>query len=128
MPAGLNCAVKVIHFSYAGRDDEVGGANPTGTVLHQYIQGRIDAQLPKTDYSGQGLETARIFDGLFWGHELTMREQDEVEVISPPNHPYFGKRFRIEAHQFDSRHPAIKQGYHLVKLTRSQIAHAERFQ
>ena len=128
MPAGLNCKINVIRFDYSGRDDEVGGSNPTGTILHSFIDGRIDAQLPKTDYSGQGLETVRLFDGMFWGHELTMREQDEVEVVSPPNHPYFGKRFRIEAHQFDSRHPAIKQGYHLVKMTRSQIAHSEPLQ
>lgn len=128
MPAGLTLAVKVIRQDTSGGDDDVGGAVPTGTIIHLWVDGSIDPHIPKTDYSGQGLETIRTFDAMFWGNNLQIREQDEVEVVSPPNHQYFGKRFRVEAGQYDRRHPAIKQGYYLATLTRSQVAHSEWFQ
>lgn len=127
MPAGTNCSVNVIRFLYSS-DDDVGGANPSGTVLHSSIQARIDEELTDTAFIQQGLETRKVFSGTLWGWQLQVREQDEIEVVSPPNHKYFGKKFRVEDARYDSRHPAIKQNYVLVKLTRSQTAHREEFQ
>jgi len=127
MPAGTNCAVKVIRLVYAS-DDDVGGSNPSGTVLHESLQARIEEELTDTAFIQQGLETRKVFSGMLWGWQLRVREQDEIEVVSPPNHIYFGKKFRVEDARYDSRHPAIKQNYLLVKLTRSQIAHREEFQ
>lgn len=126
MPAGTNCKVRAWRLVYL--DDDVGGAYPSGTVLHESLDARIEEELTDTGFIQQGLQTTKVFSGLIWGNNLEIREQDEVEVVSPPNHRYYGKYFRVEDSRPDSRHPAIKQGYLLVKLTRSQIAHGEKFQ
>lgn len=127
MPAGTNCRVRVWRLvEYV--DDDVGGAVPSGTVLHESLEARIDQDLTDSNYYQQGLETIKTFSGLIWGHQLRIIEQDLIEVISPPNHDYYGKFFKVEDGRYDSRHPGVKQRYMLVKLTRSQIAHGERFQ
>ena len=128
MAAGFNCAVKFIRFVYNNTDDDVGGANPTGTVLHEWVDARIEEAPTRTDYLQQGLETIKIFPAMFWGHNLVFREQDECEVISPPNHEYFGKKFRVVSHTSPNNHPAQKRNVHLAKLTRSQISHSEPYQ
>ena len=127
MPTGLNCLVDIIRLVY-GNDDEVGGAYPTGTVLHHSITARIDEEPTNTMFLQQGLETKKIFSGMFWGHELAFREQDEVEVVSPPNHEYFGKRVRILSKNSSANHPAEKRNVFIVKLERSQISHGEPYQ
>jgi len=135
MPAGTNCRIKAIRLDYS-YDDDVGGATPSGTVLHESLAARIDEEMAdvgflrqnESTYRGQGIETKASFSGIIWGHNLGIREQDEIVIVSPPNHHYFGKYFRIEGVKYDNRHPGIKQGYLLVKMTRSQIAHSEPFQ
>lgn len=126
MSAGLNCQVKFIRFTYI--DDDVGGSYPTGTVLHNSIDARLDEDLANTFLLQQGLEVTKTFSAMFWGHKLTFREQDEVEVISPPNHKYYGKRFRVVSVTESSNHPAQKRNVWLAKLQRSQLAHAESYQ
>lgn len=132
MPAGPNCAINIIRFLYT--DDDVGGAMVTGTVLHSNLAARISDDFPdyvdKLDstYNGRGYETRKVFSGMIWGHNLQVLEQDQVEVISPPNHIYYGKKFRIVQTSYDNRHPGIKQNYLLVKLERNQISHTEAFQ
>lgn len=126
-PSGLNCSISVIRWLEV-TDDEVGGSNPTGTVLHQHLQARLEEDLIDSSFFQQGLETTKTFSGQIWGHELQLREQDEILVVSPPNHKYYNKRFRIKDARYDSRHPGIKQNYVLVKLTRSQISHSEPYQ
>lgn len=127
MPAGMNARVKIIRLVYTD-DDEVGGSYPSGVVLHESIQARIEQDLTDSSFFQQGLETRKTFSGMLWGYQLAVREQDELEVVSPPNHQYYGKRFRVEDARYDSSHPALKQNYLLVKLTRSQIAHREPYQ
>lgn len=127
MPAGVNLYVKFIRLTYS-QDDDVGGAYPTGTILHPWVAGRIEEAPARTDFLQQGLETRKIFSGMFWGNELNFREQDEVEIVSPPNHKYFGKRFRVISATEPNNHPAQKRNYYLAKLERSQIAHSEVYQ
>ena len=126
MKAGNNLRVKFIRMVYT--DDEVGGAYPTGTILHDGVEGRIDEEPTNTAFLQQGLETIKVFSAEFWGHQLTFREQDEVEVISPPNHEYFGKRFRVVSKTTSSNHPSQKRNMWMCKLTRSQISHGELYQ
>lgn len=127
MPSGLNCEVSIIRLTET-TDDDVGGANPTGTFIHQHLQARLEEDLIDSSFFQQGLETIKTFSGQIWGHNLQLREQDEVLVVSPPNHVYYNKRFRIKNAKYDSRHPAIKQNYVIVKLTRSQQSHREEYQ
>lgn len=127
MPAGSNCSVNIIRYTYPN-DDEVGGAYPSGTVLHTYLAARLDEEQTDVTFLQQGIQAQKAFSGIIWGWQLQVREDDDLEVVSPPNHKYFGKRFTIKDAVYDSRHPAIKQKYLLVKMTRSQIAHGENYQ
>ena len=126
MPAGLNCRIKVYRQVY--QDDDVGGSLASGTTLHESLEASIEQDLIDSGFYQQGLETIKTFSGMIWGYQLQVREQDEIEVVSPPNHVYYGKKFRVMEVRYDSRHPALKQNYLLVKLTRSQIAHSEPYQ
>ena len=126
-PAGTNCKVRVWRYTYPA-DDDVGGAYPSGTVLHESIEARLGEELTDTGFVQQGLQTQKTFSGMLWGNTLLVQEQDEIEVVSPPNHVYYRKFFRVEDSRYDSRHPSIKQNYLLVKLTRSQRAHGENYQ
>lgn len=126
MTAGMNLHFRIIRMVYS--DDEVGGSYPTGTILHDNIEGRLDEEPVRTEYLQQGLETKKIFSAMLRGHNLAVREQDEIVVTSPPNHRYYGKYFRVITHEISNNHPAQKRNVHLLKLARSQIAHAEVFQ
>lgn len=126
MPAGMNCRVKVFRLVYL--DDDVGGSVASGTTIHESLDAFVEQDLIDSGFFQQGLETIKTFSGMIWGHNLQVREQDEIEIVSPPNHKYYGKKFRVMDSRYDSRHPAIKQNYLLVKLTRSQIAHGESIQ
>lgn len=126
MPAGLNCLVNIIRLTTT--DDEVGGAYSTGTILYSGITARIDEEPTRTEFLQQGLETVKIFSGMFWGHNLVFREQDQIDVVSPPNHEYYGQRFRIVDKAGSSNHPAQKRNVWIVKLTRSQQSHGNNFQ
>ena len=127
MVAGLNCKVNVIRWIESS-DDEVGGVYPSGTYIHTSIDATIEEELTDPTFIQQGIQTKKTFSGMLWGHNLQVLENDDLEVVSPPNHRYFGKRFSVEDARYDSRHPAIKQSYLLVRLTRSQVAHREVFQ
>lgn len=127
MPAGMNLTVRIIRLVYS-QDDDIGGAAPSGTFLPENIQARITSDLPMSETLGQGLETIRTFSAMFWYPNLQMREQDEIEVTSPPNHPYYGHRFRVMALKNDSNHPSQKRDYWLAVLTRSVRAHRDEFQ
>lgn len=126
MPAGFNSRVKVLRLVY--NDDDVGGSVASGTTIHESLDAFIEQDLTDSGFYQQGLETVKTFSGMLWGYNLQVREQDEIEVVSPPNHKYYGKKFRVMDARYDSRHPALKHNYLLVKLTRSQIAHGENFQ
>ena len=127
MSAGLNCGISVIRLTETA-DDDVGGSNPTGTFIHQNLRARLEEDLIDSSFFQQGLETVKTFSGQIWGHNLLIREQDEILIVSPPNHKYINKRFRVRDVRYDGRHPAIKQNYVLVKMTRSQISHNENYQ
>lgn len=126
MTAGLNLHVRFLRLAYS-QDDEVGGSNPSGTVLHDWVEGRIEEDEAATAFFQQGLETKKTFSAMFRGN-LTFREQDEVEVISPPNHEYCGKRFRVLSKTGSSNHPAQKRNVWIAKLERAQLAHTNEFQ
>jgi len=128
MVAGSNLHVNFIRLVYNYTDDDIGGANPSGTVLHSFVEGRIQEEPTKTEFIQQGLETVKVFSAMFWGTELLFREQDEVEVVSPPNHRYFGQKFRVVSQTEPNNHPAQKRNYYLAKLVRSQIAHRNPYQ
>jgi hypothetical protein len=116
MTAGLNIKIDVWRMSTAA-DDEVGGAVVTGTVAYQDLAARLSPRRPSQLMLEQGLETERIFDLIVTGHDVTMRERDEVEVTWPPDHPLYANRFRVVGVQYPSR----RSKYGPLQFTLSRI-------
>lgn len=118
MRAGNNLLAKFWRKSYPV-NDIVGGALPSGTVTYENVQGRIQAATPIPAFAMQGVETSKIMIGTFFPGSLDIQEYDECEVTSPPNHPYFGFKFRIDTVQPPNYHPSDPRGVLILTMVRS---------
>lgn len=118
MRAGNNVRVRIIRYSYP-TDDEVGGAQPSGTVVLEGIEGRIQDSTPIPAFAIQGVETNKIVTGEFYPGTLDIREYDQCEITSPLNHPYIGLRMRIDTVQKPNYHPSDPRGVLLVTMVRN---------
>jgi hypothetical protein len=116
MVAGLNIRIDVWQMSTVA-DDDVGGAMITGTVLTQDLEARLSPRRPSQLMLEQGLETERIFDLIVAGHNVTVRERDEIEVVWPLDHPLYANRFRVVGVQYPSR----RAKYGPLQFTLSRI-------
>jgi len=128
MTAGLNAKFDVFRMESVG-DDEVGGAQVTGTLIYSRIPGRITEQEPEQLVLQQGLETTKIFDVILYDKypiDLDIRERDEVEVVAPYNHHYKDDRFRVIGARQSSLHPSDRRGNLLLTVTRSERAHVNQ--
>ena len=127
MAAGLNLNVDIWRFTYF--DDDVGGAVPSGTMTYHNVHSRrIDRllrsrKLPELTLDDQGLETQRYNLFMLFPSTLDVRENDEITIISPPNHPDIGKFFRVITLAREGYHPSDPRGYLIVSTRRSVIAH-----
>lgn len=125
MTAGLNTKVTIWRVSTSGQaDDSVGGAQPTGTVAHQNVLARIEANPEEQLLLQQGLETARTFNAVLVPGTLDIRERDELEITQPDDHIYYGVRFRIVGIRYSSHNRRDPRNYIMLSLTRSVRAHA----
>lgn len=102
-----------------GTDDSVGGAMITGTPVYT-VPFAIAARRPSQESLEQGLEVRKIFDGTTRLCGVTLYERDEVEVTCPPNHPYYGLRFRITGVQPSKRRNGAEQHCTLERIERSR--------
>lgn len=128
MTAGLNTYFDVYRME-SEADDEVGGAQVTGTLIYSRIPGRIQEQEPEQLVLQQGLETTKIFDVLLYDKyptDLNIIERDEVEVVAPYNHHYKDDRFRVIGARQSSLHPSDRRGNLRLTVTRSEKAHASQ--
>ncbi len=120
MVAGLNVKINVWQINYSA-DDDVGGAQVTGSLASQDLAARLTPRRPSQAALEQGLETERIFDLIVAGygaaHALVIRERDEVEVTWPLDHLDYGHRFRVQGVQSTSR----RAKYGPLQFTLSRI-------
>ena len=126
MRAGNNLHARFWRLTYPV-DDEVGGALPSGTIVYESVEGRIQASTPIPAFAMQGLSTSKVMTGEFYPGTLDIREFDQCEVTSPPNHPYYGQKFRIDTVQKPNYHPSDPRGLLLVTLVRD-IKHGNEYQ
>ena len=124
MVAGLNMRAKVWRYSFAS-DDDVGGSQPSGTILYTGIEARIQAIKPTYVLLEQGVETEHLFSAVLSPGNLSVRERDEVEITNPVGHPDCGKKFRIKGIQRSEDLPN-RPGFLLLTMTRSDVAHANQ--
>lgn len=120
---GLNCKVSFHSNSY-GDDDDVGGAQVTGSSAYTDVPGRLSARRPSQAALETGLEVERLFDLIINTQSLALHERDEVEYTWPTDSPYYGERFRILGIQHDSRRPG--RGH--TEMTLSRIERSRRRQ
>ena len=126
MRAGHNLLVSIWRNTYP-RDDSVGGALPSGSVVYENIQGRIQSATPIPAFAMQGVETNKIFIGTFFPGILDIQEYDQCEVTSPPNSPHFGLKYRIDTVQKSSMHPSDPRSQLIVTMVRA-TKHGNEFQ
>ncbi len=123
--AGLNCRVDIYRINY-GDDDDVGGAVTTGTVQYQGISARIQPSSPEQLLLQQGLETNRTFQATIVPGTLTIHERDEIEVVQPTDHAYYGDRFRVIGVQASDLNRRDPRNYMILHLSRSVRAHSKQ--
>lgn len=125
-PAGYNARVNIIRINYAA-DDIVGGAVVTGTVAHEHVMARVEANAQEQLLMQQpGLETVRTFNALIIPGTLDVRERDELEVVAPTHHPYYAVRFRIVGVQFSSMDNYNPNNYMRLSMTREVRSHGNQ--
>ena len=126
MPAGFNTRVNIIRINY-DPDDVVGGAVITGTVAHEHVIARIEANEQEQLLMQQpGLETIRTFNALIIPGSLDVRERDELEVVAPAHHPYYNVRFRVIGVQYSSMDRYNPNNYMRLSMTREVRSHANQ--
>lgn len=121
MTAGLNVRIEVWRVT-EGADDDVGGAIVTGTVLYDTADARLQAMKPSYLLLQQGLEVESLFRLMVQCSDRPYKEFDEVEIIWPIQHKYYGERFRIIKIQEDSLHPFDRRSF--VEFTLSKMKYS----
>ena len=125
MIAGSNCRIDIYDISN-DIDDLVGGATITGTIKYQNVQARFQADREDMVVLQQGLETIRTFTFTVFPSSMSIKERDEVEVIQPTDHVYYGKRFRIMSVRYADFNKRDPRNYILFHATRSVKAHEQQ--
>lgn len=78
-----------------GDDDAVGGAQSTGSVIHESVPAAISAISPTQRSLEQGLEVEAMFNFTVRSHNVSLIEKDEIRVVFPTWHEYYNQTFRI---------------------------------
>jgi hypothetical protein len=128
LTAGLNLFVSVTRFQYF--DDDIGGSIPSGTMVYQNIAARqIDHLIAYRQNAfllagEQGLETEKLKLFALYPATIDLRENDELQIINPPNHWNYQNYFRVIQVLRVGFHPSDPRGYILCSCKRSVEAHA----
>jgi hypothetical protein len=124
MAAGLNIKVRIWKIQYSP-DDAVGGSVITGTVVGDY-QSRFRENRESQLLLQQGLEVDKTYSAIIVPGTVDVHERDELEIIQPTDHPYYGQRFRVRGVSFGMLNPRDPRNYVQLTLSRSRIAHAQQ--
>ena len=126
MRAGNNLSARIWRFSYPA-DDSVGGALPSGAIIYENVQARLQDTSPIAAFAIQGVETNKIHQAEVYPGTLDIQEYDQFEVVSPPNHPWVNLKMRIDTVQKPNYHPADPRGFLLLTMVRS-TKHGNEYQ
>lgn len=114
MVAGMRMRVSVHSIGY-GDDDEVGGAQTTGTLTIREIPATIQYLKPNMLLmQQQGVEIRRMARVLVQPGSLVIYERDELEIVGPPGHEDLGKKLRVESVDRTGFSPNDSRGRFLV--------------
>ncbi|KKM93616.1 hypothetical protein LCGC14_1206470 [marine sediment metagenome] len=113
MIAGMRMRISVHSIGY-GDDDEVGGAQTTGTLTIRQIPASIEYLKPSQLLLEQGGEIRRLARVLVQPGTLVIYERDELEIVGPPGHEDIGNKFRVESVSRTGYSPNDSRGRHLL--------------
>lgn len=125
MTAGLTARFNIYRME-STTDDEVGGAQVTGTLVYSRIPGSLMENPPDQLLLQQGVETRKSFGIVLERGTAEILERDEAEIVAPYNHEYLNDRFRLIGIQYQSFHPSDGRKYLVCSATRSQVAHVNQ--
>ncbi len=125
MTAGFNMEVRVWRVSF-GTDDIVGGAVTTGTYAYSQVSARLHEMPVDHVFFQQGIEVTKSFRMMVKPSNLMIYDRDEIEITLPPDHRFYGDRFRVMGDAYTNFHPREDRGYLILDLTRSERAHAKQ--
>ncbi len=122
MPFHFNLRVDIYRETHT--DDVYGGAVIlTGSLLYANEPSRMDYVIPRQWLTrNQGLETQKTYSFFFHTnqqHPVWLNEDDYVEIVFPPQHPQYKKRFRIVGVSFESNHPSDARG--VIEVTAQRV-------
>lgn len=122
--AGYTQVGKIYRYEQL-EDDSIGGSVPTGTVSNEFVNLRISTIEPTMALLEQGLETPHFYRSAVSASGMSIRENDEIEVILPVTSWYFGYRFRVISVQRASLRPEDPRSQAIVVMKRLDIAHGK---
>lgn len=102
--AGMTHVCSLISFSYP-QDDSSGGAVPSGTVLYQRLDARIEANMPTLALLEQGLQVPTTYQVLVHPGNIEAKHNDQIVFTAPQNDWFYNKKFRIIGLTRSSSHP-----------------------
>jgi len=113
MVAGMRLRLSVTSIGY-GDDDDVGGAQVTGTPTIANIPATVEYLTPSRLLLEQGIETKRMARILVQPGTLVIYQEDELEIVGPPGHEDIGNLFRVVSVDRTGYSPNDSRGRHLV--------------
>jgi hypothetical protein len=122
MPAGYNALAKILRYDYKD-DDDIGGANPSGTVMLENVWCRIEPIEPTMALLEQGLETVKLFRTTLDYRAKNVIENDELVVTAPIGSIYRNKAFRLISVRPSSLRADDPRSQVLVVMRRRDEAH-----
>ena len=121
--AGYNLRVRIWRMSTSEPDDYVGGAVMTGTVVYQDVMAKMEQEPANMLLLQQGIETTHVYRMNIIPGTLTIYERDEVQIMQPKDHHYYGERFRVRGVMYSSHNPRDPRNYIMLNLNRSDRMH-----
>lgn len=121
--SGFNIRVNIWRISTVTGDDVVGGAITTGTVVYSGVMARLEQEPASQLLLQQGLETLHTYRMNIIPGTLTVYERDEIELVKPEDHHYYGQIFRVMGVMYSSHNPRDPRNYIMLTLTRSDRMH-----
>jgi hypothetical protein len=132
MTGGMNLRGRIWRMQTVGRDDDIGGAVPSGTIVYDNISARLSPLEPTMALLEQGLETEEVYNGVFQYPYLPLytqfdvRHNDQFEVTWPPINIHVNKKFVFIGVQYQSYDDQRK--YVVGQLRRLVTANANDLQ
>src|SRR3990167_7320699 len=118
MPEHLVVVFDLIRITW--QDDSDGGGVETGTVLARNLRGHINVLNPSQLSLEQGLERVALADVILRGcpPQVVILESDQLEIVAPVYHPYFGERWDVMGVSDPPTHPANRSGFRAFRVRR----------